>query len=292
MKNRLGRTEFMVYPVVYGGIIHKDESPETVQEYIDEAIEHGVNYFDIAPSYGSSQALMGPAIEKYRKDIILACKTTERSAEGAKRELLQSLEDLKTDHFDIYQFHSVTTLADVDEIFGPGGAMETFRWAKDEGIIKYIGMSIHNEEAGMAALDRYDFDTFLWPLNWALSLTSDWGKQIEYAAKEGDRGLLAMKVLAHRHWRENEQKTYEKSWNRPLNTSGDEVALGIAAMKYAIAHGAHTLVPPGDIDHFRFMLEHIDEVIANPLTDDDLALLKREAELVRDETIFDPKERA
>lgn len=292
MKNRLGRTEFMVYPVVYGGIIHKDESPETVQAYIDEAIEHGVNYFDIAPSYGSSQALMGPAIEKYRKDIILACKTTERSAEGAKRELLQSLEDLKTDHFDIYQFHSVTTLADVDEIFGPGGAMETFRWAKDEGIIKYIGMSIHNEEAGMAALDRYDFDTFLWPLNWALSLTSDWGKQIEYAAKEGDRGLLAMKVLAHRHWRENEQKTYEKSWNRPLNTSGDEVALGIAAMKYAIAHGAHTLVPPGDIDHFRFMLEHIDEVIANPLTDDDLALLKREAELVRDETIFDPKERA
>ena len=292
MKNRLGRTEFMVYPVVYGGIIHKDESPETVQAYIDEAIEHGVNYFDIAPSYGSSQALMGPAIEKYRKDIILACKTTERSAEGAKRELLQSLEDLKTDHFDIYQFHSVTTLADVDEIFGPGGAMETFRWAKDEGIIKYIGMSIHNEEAGMAALDRYDFDTFLWPLNWALSLTSDWGKQIEYAAKEGDRGLLAMKALAHRHWRENEQKTYEKSWNRPLNTSGDEVALGIAAMKYAIAHGAHTLVPPGDIDHFRFMLEHIDEVIANPLTDDDLALLKREAELVRDETIFDPKERA
>lgn len=291
-KHRLGRTEFMVYPVVYGGIIHMNETPETTQAYIDEAIQHGVNYFDIAPSYGNAQALMGPAIEKYRDDIILACKTTERSAEGAKRELLQSLEELKTDHFDVYQFHSVTTMDDVNEIFGPGGAMETFQWAKEEGLINYIGMSIHNEEAAMAALERYDFDIFLWPLNWALSLTSNWGKQIEQAVKDGDRGFLAMKVLAHRHWRENETKTYEKSWNRPFDTTGDDVALGIASMKYAIAHGAQTLVPPGDIDHFRFMLEHIEEVIANPLTDDDLELLKREAQLVKDETIFDPAARA
>lgn len=291
-KHRLGRTELMVYPIVYGGIIHKDEKPETVQAYIDEAIDHGVNYFDIAPSYGSSQALMGPAIEKYRDDIVLACKTTERSAEGSKRELLQSLKDLRTDHFDIYQFHSLTTMDDVNEIFGPGGAMETFQWAKEEGIIKYIGMSIHNEEAAVAALERFDFDTILFPLNWALSLTSNWGKQIEQAVKDGDRGFIAMKTLAHRLWREGETKTYEKSWVRPFDTTGQDVALAIASMKYAIAHGGQTLVPPGDIDHFRFMLQYIDEVLDNPLTDEDLEFLKREAELVKDETIFDPSKHA
>lgn len=291
-KNRLGRTEFMVYPVVYGGIIHMNEKPETVQAYIDAAIDHGVNYFDIAPSYGNAQALMGPAIEKYRDDIILACKTTERSAEGSKRELLQSLEELKTDHFDIYQFHSVSTMDDVDEIFGPGGAMETFQWAKKEGLINHIGMSIHSEKAAIAALERFDFDTFLWPLNWALSLTSTWGEHIEKAVQEGDRGFIAMKTLAHRLWREGETKTYEKSWVRPFDTTGTDVALGVASMKYAFAHGAQTLVPPGDIDHFRFMLQYIDEVLANPLTEEDLDFLKREAELVRDETIFDPKEGA
>lgn len=291
-KIRLGRTELMVYPVVYGALMHKDDSAETVQAYIDEAIEHGVNYFDVAPNYGNAEALMGPAIEKYRDDIILACKTTERSAEGAKRELLRSLELLRTDHFDVYQFHAINTMDDVNEIFAPGGALETFLWAKEEGLIHYIGMSIHNEEAGMAALERFDFDLFLWPLNWALNLTSDWGKQIEQAAKDGDRALIAMKVLAHRQWRENEKVTSENSWVRPLATTGQDVNLGIAAMKYAIAQGGHSLVPPADIDHLRFMLKYIDEVIENPLTEEDLEYLQREADLVKDETIFDPTERA
>lgn len=290
-KQRLGRTELMVYPVTYGGLMHKDDNPKAVQAFVDEAISHGVNYFDIAPDYGNAESLMGPVIEKYRDDVIIACKTKERSAEGAKRDLLKSLELLRTDHFDVYQFHAVNSMDDVHEIFGPGGAVETFLWARDEGLINYIGMSIHNEEAGMAALERFDFDLFLWPLNWALSLTSDWGKQIEQAAKEGDRGLLAMKVLAHRHWREHEEVTSENSWVRPIDISND-AGLGIAAMKYAIAQGGHTLVPPAEIEHFRFMLKHIDQVMENPLTEEELEFLKREAELVKDEVIFDPNERA
>lgn len=290
-KRRLGRTELMVYPVVYGGLMNKDDNPEAVEAFVAEAIDHGVNYFDIAPDYGNAEALMGPVIEKYRKDVIIACKTKERSAEGAKRDLLKSMELLRTDHFEVYQFHAVNSMEDVNEIFGPGGAIETFEWAKAEGIIQNIGMSIHNEEAGMAALEHFDFDLFLWPLNWALSLTSKWGNQIEQAAKDGDRGLLAMKVLAHRHWREHEEVTSENSWVRPIDIMND-VNLAIAAMKYAIAQGGHALVPPAEIEHFRFMLKHIDQVLDNPLTEEELEFLKKEADLVKDEVIFDPNERA
>ncbi len=289
-KQRFGRTELMISPVVYGAIIHMNESPETTQEYIDEAIAAGVKYLDVAPSYQDAEKLMGPAIERNRKDIVLACKTTERSAEGSKRELLKSLEHLHTDHFDVYQIHSLTSLAEVDELFGPGGAMETFLWAREQGLIRYIGMSVHNEMAALEAMKRFDFDTILFPMNWALGLTTGWGDAIAEEVKASDKGLLAMKTLAHRLWREGEERPFPKSWCRTYNTEGDDVKLAIASMKYGFSKGAHTQIPPGDIDHFRFMLKHIDDVLDNPLTDEDLDFLRKEAELVKDETIFKPAE--
>lgn len=287
-KQQFGRTGLMISPVVYGAIIHMNETPGTTKAYIAEAIDRGVNYFDVAPSYGNAQALMGPAIEPYRNDIVLACKTTERTAEGSRKELLGSLEALHTDHFDIYQIHSLTTMAEVDTIFGPGGAMETFLWAREQGLVRYIGMSVHNEKAALKAMELFDFDSILFPMNWALGLTTGWGDAIAEKAAESNKGLLAMKTLAHRTWREGEAKRYPKSWCRPLDTEGDDVAIALAAMKYGFSKGAHTLIPPGDIDHYRFMLDHIDEVLENPLTAEDLALLTREAELVKDETIFKP----
>ncbi len=287
MKNQiLGRTGLSISPVVYGAIIHKNETPETTARYVGEAIDRGVNYFDVAPSYGDPQALLGPALEPYRKNVVLACKTTERTAAGARRELEQALRDLHTDYFDVYQFHSISTEQDVETIFGPGGAMETFRDAREQGLIRYIGMSIHNEKAAIRAMGLFDFDTLLFPMNWALGLNTGWGEETAALAKATNKGLLAIKSIAHRMWREGEVRSYPKSWNRPLDVTGPDVPIAVAAMKYSFAKGAMSLVPPGDIDHFRFMLDHIDEVQANPLNDDDLALLRHEAALVKDEMIF------
>lgn len=291
-RQRLGRTELKVSPIVYGAVINTGESIDNTKAYVSEAIDRGVNYFDVAPSYGDAQKLLGPAIEPYRNEIVLACKTTERSCQGAQAELLESLNALHTDYFDIYQIHSLSSMEDVDAIFAPNGAMEAFVRAKRDGLIRNIGMSVHNEEAALRALELYDFDTIMFPLNWSLGINSGWGDRIAKKVQETDKGFIAIKSISHRTWREGEERRYPKSWCRPFNTDGDDVPFALAGMKYALSKGAHTLVPPGDIEHFRFMLDLIDKALNEPMSGEELELLRAEAEKVKDEMIFDPYEYA
>lgn len=287
-RQRLGRTELKVSPIVYGAVINTGESIDNTKAYVSEAIDRGVNYFDVAPSYGDAQKLLGPAIEPYRNEIVLACKTTERSCQGAQAELLESLNALHTDYFDIYQIHSLSSMEDVDAIFAPNGAMEAFVRAKRDGLIRNIGMSVHNEEAALRALELYDFDTIMFPLNWSLGINSGWGDRIAKKVQETDKGFIAIKSISHRTWREGEERRYPKSWCRPFSTDGDDVPYALAGMKYALSKGAHTLVPPGDIEHFRFMLDLIDKALNEPMSGEELELLRAEAEKVKDEMIFNP----
>ena len=96
----------------------------------------------------------------------------------SRAELEQSLQHLRTDHFDLYQFHAVTTLDEVNTIFGPDGAIETFQEARKEGKIRLIGFSAHSVEAAMALLDRFDFDTILFPVNFATWHAGNFGPQV------------------------------------------------------------------------------------------------------------------
>lgn len=286
MKNqRFGRTGLMISPVIFGGIINMNESLENAGYYVDFAVDAGVNYFDVAPTYGDAQTRLGPALAPHRSKVYLACKTTARDGEAAKAELLNSLKLLQTDYFDVYQMHALTTREELDQTFAPGGAFETFLWAKKEGLIRNIGFSAHSEEIALKACSLYDFDTVLFPMNWALGVETGWGDRIAEEVKKSDKGLLSMKTLVSRLWRDGEPKVYPKSWCRPIF---DNDRLAIAGMKYGLAKGGAALVPPGNFEHFLFMLKHIDECLANPLTEEDLAFLKEEAAKVKDELIFAP----
>lgn len=282
-KNMLGKTGLSISPVTFGGIIDMNETQADADRYTAFAVEKGVNYFDVAPSYGDAQKRLGPALEPFRKDVFLACKTGKRMADGAKRELLDSLKTLRTDHFDVYQLHAMATWDDVDKAFGPGGAMETFLWAKKEGLIRNIGFSTHNEEVALKCLDLYPFDTVLFPMNWSMGINTGWGDRVSERAKKDGFGLLAMKTLILRMWEEGEERVYPKSWCRPI--IGDE-ALGVAAMKYGLYKGGATLVPPGNFEHFCFMLDHIDRCQSEPLTEEEWRLLREAAARVKDQMIF------
>lgn len=279
----LGKTGLSVSAVVFGGIINMDEAQSDADSHVARAIDAGVNYFDVAPTYGDAEERLGPALAPYRKDVLLACKTEERTAAGAREKLEASLKRLKTDHFDVYQLHALATDADLDRAFGPGGAMEVVLKAKRDGIIRCVGFSAHNEDVALRALTMYDFDTVLFPLNWALGIVTGWGDRISRAARDKNLGLLGMKSLVRRQWREGEPRPYPKSWCQPL--WGDE-ALSVAAMKYAVLKGAHTLVPPGNLEHFLFMLDHVDQCYRDPMTEAEWAMLRSGAEAVKDELIF------
>ena len=281
--NILGRTGFKVSAVTFGGMINREISIEDSKRFVAEAVDIGVNYIDVAPSYGDAEVILSPALEPYRDKFYLACKTYERTAEGSKRELLNSLKVLKTDYFDVYQFHAINQPYYVDEIFGEGGAIETMLWAKREGLIRNIGFSTHNEDAAVKAMDTFDFDTVLFPMNWAMGVQMGWGDRISERVKTTGAGLLAMKTLIHRRWRDGERRDiFPKSWCKPVY----EEPLGVAGMKYGLYKGANTLIPPGDFTHFKFMVNHIDECIENPLTAAEWDLMRREAELVKDDLLF------
>src|ERR1035438_4103837 len=121
-----------------------NEDTGAASNIVAEAVDRGVNYFDVAPSYGNAQERLGAALAPYRNKCFLACKTDGRMKDDSRADLEQSLKLLKTDHFDLYQFHALTKMADLDKVLGPGGAIETFEAAKKEGKIRYIGFSVHS----------------------------------------------------------------------------------------------------------------------------------------------------
>jgi len=279
----LGKTGLKVGAAAFAGIVNMDETPEDAVRFTAYAVDAGVNYFDVAPSYGNAEERLAPALMPYRHKVYLACKTGERGAAEAKAELLRSLKLLKTDHFDVYQLHAMTTAEDVRKVFGKGGAMETMLWARREGLIRNIGFSAHNEDVALECLKNFEFDTVMFPMNWAMGINTGWGGRISAAVRERGIGLIAIKTLIARKWREGEAHDFPKSWCKPIR---DNDALAVAAMKYGLHKGASILVPPGNIIHQRFMVEHIDECIQNPLSDSEWELLRAEAGKVKDEGIF------
>jgi len=273
-----------VSPVVFGGIIVTDTTAEEAGRIVAKAVGQGINYFDVAPAYGNAEQRLGPALAPYRKDVFLACKTEKRDAVSAKKELLTSLERLQTPYFDVYQLHAMTTQEDIDKAFASDGVMEAALWAKREGLVRHIGFSTHNEDVALKTLSMYNFETVLFPMYWAMGINLGWGDRIAQAARSRGIGLLAMKTLIHRAWTDGDDRdSFPKSWCKPI--SGND-ALGVAAMKYGVLKGADTLVPPGNYESFTFMLGHIEEAYATPLTEAEWTLLRHEAEAVREYPIF------
>jgi len=260
-KRPLGRTGEELSIIGFGGIVVMKKPQERANRSVARAVEeHGINYFDVAPSYGNAEERLGPALEPYRKDVFLACKTTEDTAEGARQELHASLERMRTDYFDLYQLHAIKTIEEMETIFGPGGAMETFVKAREEGKVRFLGFSAHGVEAAMAAMERFDFDTTLFPINLPLWTRGNFGPQVVAKAQEKGMGILVLKAHAHGKWPEGVENTYPPCWYQPI-TNPEEARL---SFRFGLSKGATAVVPPGNEELFWQALELAGQV--EPLT--------------------------
>ncbi|MGA3263635.1 MAG: aldo/keto reductase [Terracidiphilus sp.] len=128
-RRTLGKTGEQLSIIGFGGILVKEVDPGAAVNLVAEAVDRGINYFDVAPSYGNAQERLGPALAPYRNKCFLACKTEGRMKDDSRAQLEESLKLLKTDHVDLYQFHALTRMTDLDKVLGPGGAMETMEAA-------------------------------------------------------------------------------------------------------------------------------------------------------------------
>lgn len=200
-RRTLGRTGLKPTLMGVGG--HHADLPENEADtiaLIHRALDLGITFFDNADCYntGRAEERMGKALEGRRKDIILMTKVDQRTAEGSRLTLEASLRRLRTDYLDLWQFHAVNLMQDLEQILGPGGALETAEKAKKEGKIRFIGLTGHfNPEIHRAAVERYPFDTLQMPINVMDPHFRSFRKLVVDEAKKRNVGVLAMKTLCY-----------------------------------------------------------------------------------------------
>ena len=242
----LGRTGRRLSVIGFGGILVVGLPQAEANRLVASAVERGVNYFYVAPSYGNGEAeeKLGPALEPFREDVFLACKTGKRDAAGAQAELEQSLRRMRTDHFDLYQLHAMTEMAEVEQVFAPGGAMEVLLRARDQGKARHIGFSAHSAETAAALLRRFAFESVLMPFNFAAYLNGNFGPQVVEVARRSGTGLLALKGMARTRWPESlkrEDRPWPKCWYEPI---ADEETASLA-LRFTLGIPVTAAIPPG-----------------------------------------------
>jgi len=270
-KRVLGKTGEKVTVLGFGGIALRNNGQDFANELVSAAFDRGIRYYDIAPSYGDSQELLGPALKPYRKKTFLACKTQARDKQGALVELHQSLNHLKTEHIDLYQFHALSKMEDLDQIFGPGGAMETFLKARDNGQIRFIGFSAHNEAVALKAMDMFDFDTILYPINCVCWYNGNFGPKVLETARKKDMGVMAIKAIAKNRI-SGDEKSYPNLWYHPY----EEDELIEKSLQFTLSQDITGTVHAGDSIFMKKTLQVIEgnKDFTAPDKDEILSMIK------------------
>lgn len=247
---RLGRLDHRSSVLLYGAAALASVEQEVADRSIQEALDAGINHFDVAASYGDAELRLGPWMPRIRDRIFLATKTGERSREAAWSQINASLERLQTERLDLLQLHAVGDLEDLDRAVGPGGALEAATRAVDEGLVDAVGITGHGSEAPavhLEALRRFPFATVLTPLNPVLWRDTVYRASYEALADEVHRqdvGLMIIKTISRRNWPDGPEGAPYTTWYEPLD--GEERIR--AAVSWVLAHKEITgLATAGDI---------------------------------------------
>jgi len=227
-----GRTGHHSSRVVFGAAALGAMSQERADATLDLAIGRGINHIDTAASYGESELRLRPFLTRHRADVFLATKTGERTGDAARRELERSLERMGVDHVDLIQLHNLVEPDEWEVAHGPGGAVEAMVRARDEGLVRFIGVTGHGTRiAGMhlRSLERFAFDSVLCPCNPLMLAHPVYGPAFDdLVALCAERGaaVQTIKSVARRRWpTDSTEPRY--AWYQPL-PAGDALRRAVA----------------------------------------------------------------
>src|SRR5688572_26343096 len=275
-KRKFGRTGHLSTIAIFGGAAFWEIEQAEADKVMKMVIEAGINHIDIAPSYGQAEIRVGPWMKNERGRFFLGCKTTERTKEGAWKELHESLKRLQTESFDLYQFHAITTMEELDSIFAKGGALEAVLQAREEGLTKYIGITGHGIDAPkiyLEALRRFDFDSVLFPLNFVQMAIPEYRKHAEElvaTCKAKDVGTMIIKSITKGPWGE---KTHTATtWYEPF----DEMNEIQNAVNYSLSHDVTGLCTAGDTRILPMMLQACEDF--KPLSNEERKAMVQKAD--------------
>ena len=270
----LGRTGHASSVLAFGGAAFWSDTDGTrAAAALGDALDRGVNHVDVAPSYGEAERVLGAAIARNRDRMFLACKTMERRARKAREELHRSLERLQTDRFDLYQCHAVSDAWDLDRLLGPGGAMEAILEARAAGIVRSIGITGHHCAVLKDALDRFPFDTVMFPLNPIQAAdprpATDYRPLLAATIARGI-GAIGIKAIALGPWKTRAEQTYT-TWYRPSDDPADMAR----RLRFTLTHLVATTVLPSDTRLWPPLFDAAARFA--PLADDEMDAMIRDA---------------
>lgn len=274
-RRRLGRTGHHSTVVTFGAVAVGRLEPDAADRAIQLVLDRGVNHFDVAPRYADAELRLKPWIPRIRDRVFLGCKTAERTSDAAWEQLHRSLERLGTDHLDLYQLHSVGKVADLDACTARGGALEALVQAREQGLVRWLGITGHTHAAPgthFEALRRFDFDTVMFPLNFVLwadpAYRRDATALLDECARR-DVGIHIIKTVAKDSWGER-AKTHA-TWYEPFT----DQAIIDRAVAFVLSKPVTTLTTVGDVDVLPKVLDAAERF--RPLTAEAEAALVGEA---------------
>ena len=252
---RFGRTGHMSTVAIFGAAAFWEIEQEEADKVMEMVIEAGVNHIDVAPSYGQAEQRIGPWMPRERERFFLGCKTMERTKEGAWDELHRSLKLLQTEQFDLYQMHAITSMEELDACTMKGGALEAFVEARQRGLTRHIGITGHGVDSPrifIEALNRFEFDSILFPLNFVQMSNPEFRKDAEALialCKEKDVGTMVIKTVTKGPW--GDKKKTATTWYEPF----DQMEQIQEAVNFALSYEVTGLCTAGDVNVLPMVLK-------------------------------------
>jgi aryl-alcohol dehydrogenase-like predicted oxidoreductase len=272
-----GRTGHASTRTLFGAAALGSVTQAEADQTLDVLLKYGVNHLDTAASYGDAELRIGPWMKQYRNQFFLASKTGQRTYAKAKEEIHRSLERLQTDHLDLIQLHAVVEDSELETALGPDGALEAAKEAREQGLVRYIGITSHTLHAPLIhirALQHFDFTSVLLPCNFPLMQDAHYAANFNRLAalcKEKNVALQTIKSICRRPWAPG-MEHFASCWYEPLV---DQQAVDLA-VAYVLGHPQYFLNTVGDIHVLPKVLDAASRFQAPPTNQEMLDLVAQQ----------------
>lgn len=267
-----GRTGHNSTRTLFGAAALGRVSQAEADQTLDLLLEYGVNHIDVAASYGDAELRVGPWMRHYRGQFFLATKTEKRTYQGAKEELHRSLERLQVDQIDLWQMHILVNPDEWQVAMGPGGALEAFVEAREQGLVRFLGVTGHGvtiADMHRQSLERFDFDSVLLPYNYAMMQNRQYAAAFESLltlCQERHVAVQTIKSLTRGPWGDKPH-TYN-TWYEPFT---DQAEIDTAT-HWVLNRPGIFLDTVGDIHLLPLVLDAANRFVARPQAELDAAI--------------------
>lgn len=268
-RENFGRTKHQSSRVIFGAAALSSVSQQVADRTLEVLVEHGINHIDVAASYGDAELRVKPWLRNARDSFFLATKTGQRKAAEAREELHRSLDRLGVDHVDLWQLHNLADPIEWDTALSPGGAIEAAVEAREQGLVRWIGVTGHGAQIAAnhrRSVQRFDFDSVLLPYNFVTMQSPYYAENFEaLVATCAERGtaVQTIKSIALRPWLGRERR--RTTWYEPLEEQSD---IDLAAW-WVLGRPGVFLNTVGDVDLLPRVLDAAERFETRP---DDAAM--------------------